>query len=357
MLKGLKILLAISAIMAWALPGFAQKPLKIGFVYVSPIGDAGWTYQHDLGRKAIEDTFGNKVSVSFVENVPEGADAERVIRSLVSKGHELIFTTSFGYMEPTLKVANSNPKVIFEHASGYKTAKNMGNYLPRFYEGRYLAGMVAGSMTKTNSIGYVAAFPIPEVVRGINAFTLGIKRTNPNATVKVIWVNSWFDPGKEREATETLLAQGSDVVTHHTDSTAVVQAANDKGKYAIGYHSDMKAHGPKAHLTAVVHNWEEYYVNAVKSVLNNTWKSKSVWYGIQEGMVSISPINPAVPKSVQDQVKKVEAQIKNGSFHPFSGPIKNQAGKTVLAKGKHLSDKELSGMDYYVQGVEGQLPK
>src|SRR6187401_2250164 len=245
------------------LPALAQtkagEPLKIGFVYVSPIGDAGWTFQHDTGRKEMEKALGAKVTTKYIESVPEGADAERVIRELAQSGHELIFTTSFGYMNPTIKVAQGCPKTHFEHATGYKSAKNVGTYNARFYEGRYLAGIVAGKMTKTNIAGYVAAFPIPEVVMGINAFMRGMRSANPKAELKVVWVNSWFDPGRESEAANTLIAQGADVVTHHTDSTAVVQAAEAKKVMAVAYHSDMSKYGPNAQITAVTHVWDKYY--------------------------------------------------------------------------------------------------
>jgi basic membrane protein A and related proteins len=335
----------------------AQEPLKIGFVYVSPIGDAGWTYQHDQGRKEMEKALGPKVTTKFVENVPEGADAERVIRELAASGNKLIFTTSFGYMNPTIKVAPQFPSVAFEHATGYKTAKNVGIYNARFYEGRYLCGIIAGKMTKTNVAGYVAAFPIPEVVQGINAFALGMRSVNPKAEVKVIWVNSWFDPGREREAAETLISQGADVLTHHTDSTAVVQAAEAKNVYAIAYHSDMSKYGAHAHLTAVTHQWGAYYTKAVQSVINGTWKPGNVWGGIKEGMIKMGPFNPVVPKDVQDLVNKTSAEIGAGKFHPFTGPIKDSDGKERLAAGKVMSDDVLSKMDYYVEGVQGKLPK
>src|ERR1700681_1611103 len=270
----------------------AQEPLKIGFVYVSPIGDAGWTYQHDQGRKEMEKALGAKVTTKFVENVPEGADAERVIRELAASGNKLIFTTSFGYMNPTIKVAPQFPSVAFGSARGYKTAKNVGIYNARFYEGRYLCGIIAGKMTKTNVAGYVAAFPIPEVVQGINAFALGMRSVNPKAEVRVIWVNSWFDPGREREAANTLISQGADVLTHHTDSTAVVQAAEAKKVYAIGYHSDMSKYGPTAHLTAVTHQWGAYYTRTVQDAIDGKWKPDNVWGGIKEKMIKMGPFNP-----------------------------------------------------------------
>ncbi|MET0733912.1 MAG: BMP family ABC transporter substrate-binding protein [Casimicrobiaceae bacterium] len=335
----------------------AQDPLKIAFVYVSPVGDAGWTFQHDQGRKEMEKALGAKVQTKFIENVPEGADAERVIRELAASGNKLIFTTSFGYMNPTEKVAKQFPAVTFEHATGYKMAKNLGIYNARFYEGRYLNGIVAGKMTKSNVAGYVAAFPIPEVVQGINAFTQGMRSVNPRAEVKVIWVNSWFDPGREREAANTLLSQGADVVTHHTDSTAVVQAAEEKGKYAFGYHSDMSKYGPKAHLSATTHQWGAFYTKTANEVIAGTWKPTSVWGGLKEGMIKLGPMNPAVPKDVVDLVTKAEKDIIAGTLHPFQGPLKDNAGKERVAAGKTMSDDELQKMDFYVAGVQGSLPK
>lgn len=333
-----------------------NEPLKIGFVYVSPIGDAGWTHQHDLGRQAMEKNLGGKVVTKYVENVPEGADAERVIRELAQSGNVLIFTTSFGYMNPTIKVAQQFPKNDFEHATGYKTAKNVGTYNARFYEGRYLAGIVAGKMTKSNVAGYVAAFPIPEVVMGINAFARGMRSVNPHAEVKVIWTNSWFDPGRESEAANTLVSQGADVLTHHTDSTAVVQAAEAKKVYSVAYHSDMTKYGPNSELTAVTHVWDKYYTDRAKAVLDGTWKPDNVWGGIKDGMIAMGPFGKMVPKDVQDQMKKAEADIASGKLHPFTGPMKDNEGKERLAAGKTISDADLSKMDYYVEGVQGKLP-
>jgi simple sugar transport system substrate-binding protein len=349
--------LAIGSALGFGGVAYAQEPLKIGFVYVSPIGDAGWTYQHDQGRKEMEKALGAKVTTKFVENVPEGADAERVIREFASSGSKLVFTTSFGYMNPTIKVAQQFPNNVFEHATGYKTAKNVGVYNARFYEGRYLCGVIAGKMTKTNTAGYVAAFPIPEVVQGINAFAQGMRSVNPKAEVKVIWVNSWFDPGREREAANTLLSQGVDVITHHTDSTAVVQAAEEKGKYAFGYHSDMSKYGPHAHLTATTHQWGAYYTKITQEVLAGTWKPINVWGGIKEGMIKLAPLNPAVPKDVAELVAAKEKDIAAGKLHPFQGPVKDNEGKERVAAGKTMGDEELSKMDFYVEGVQGKLPK
>jgi simple sugar transport system substrate-binding protein len=330
---------------------------KVGYVYVSPIGDAGWTYQHDLGRKQMETTLKGKVTTQYVENVPEGADAERVIREMAQSGCKVVFTTSFGYMNPTLKVAPTFPNTVFMHATGYKTGANVGQYNARFYEGRYLNGVIAGKMTKKNIAGYVAAFPIPEVLQGINAFTLGMKSVNPKAEVRVIWVNSWFDPGKEREAALTLISQGADMVTHHTDSTAVVQAAEEKGAYSFGYHSDMSKYGPKSQLTATTHVWGEFYTKTLNEVLAGTWKPGFVWGGFKDGMIKLAPMNAAVPKELQEQVKKLEDQIRTGKLHPFQGPVVDQDGKTILPAGKVMTDDEINKMNYYVQGVASKLPK
>ena len=335
----------------------AQEPLKVAFVYVSPVGDAGWTFQHDQGRKEMEKALGAKVQTKFVENVPEGADAERVIRELAASGNKLIFTTSFGYMNPTIKVAPQFPNTAFDHATGYKTAKNVGIYNARFYEGRYLNGIIAGKMTKSNVAGYVAAFPIPEVVQGINAFTQGMRSVNPNAEVKVIWTNSWFDPGREREAANTLISQGADVLTHHTDSTAVVQAAEEKGKYAFSYHSDMSKYGPKAQLSGTTHQWGAYYTKTAGEVIAGTWKPTSLWGGLKDGMIKLAPINAAVPKPVVNQVAQAEKDIIAGKLHPFQGPIKDNAGKERVAAGKSMSDDDMQKMDFYVVGVQGSLPK
>jgi simple sugar transport system substrate-binding protein len=348
---------AIAVLPAFALSpaASAADPLNIGFVYVSPIGEAGWTTQHDMGRKEMEKALGSKVKSKVVENVPEGADAERVIRDLAQQGNKLIFTTSFGYMNPTLKVAKQFPDVKFVHLTGYKTAANVATVNARFYEGRYLAGVLAGKMTKTNVAGYVAAFPIPEVLQGINAFTRGMRSVNPAAEVKVIWVNSWFDPGKERDAAITLIGQNADVVTHHTDSTAIVQAAEEKNKFAVAYHSDMKKFGPKAQIGAVTHHWGNYYTKAAQEVIDGKWKSTSVWGGIKDGMVKLEGIGAAVPADVKQLVAAKEKEIVAGTLTPFAGPVKDNEGKVRLEKGP-MTDDALNKMDYYVEGVAGKLP-
>jgi basic membrane protein A len=331
------------------------EPLRVGFVYVSPVGDAGWTAQHNAGRLAMETALGDKVKTSYVEKVPEGADAERVIRDLAQQGNKLIFTTSFGFMNPTLKVAEEFPNVRFEHATGYKTAANVNTYNARFYEGRYLAGIVAGRMSKTGTLGYVAAFPIPEVLQGINAYTLGARSVNPKVQVRVVWVNSWYDPGKERDAAITLMGQGADVVTHHTDSTATVAAAEEKGKMAIAYHSDMRKFGPNAQLAAVTHHWGDYYTARAKAVMDGTWKVAPIWGGIQEGFIKLEGLSEKLPAELVEAVKKREDEIRAGTFHPFTGPIKTNEGKDVIASGA-LTDEQLGKMDYYVAGVVGRVP-
>jgi len=332
------------------------EPLKVGFVYVSPIGDAGWTTQHNRGREQMQAALGEQVTTSFVEKVPEGADAERVIRDLAAQGHKLIFTTSFGFMNPTLKVAEEFPEVKFEHATGYKSAANVGTYNVRFYEGRYAAGVLAGRMTRTNTLGYVGAFPIPEVLQGINAFTLGARSVNPKAQVRVIWVNSWYDPGKERDAANALIGQGADIITHHTDSSAAVAAAEEKGKMAIAYHSDMSRFGPKAQLAAVTHHWGEYYTKTAQSVLDGNWKPGNIWGGMKDGMIKVEAFNESVPKDIVEQVEARAAAIRAGEFHPFTGPIASNDGKEIAAKAVVLTDEQLGRMDFYVAGVVGKVP-
>ena len=346
------VVLMPAVAMAAAAP--AAAPLNVGFVYISPIGDAGWTTQHDQARKEMEKALGSKITTKYVENVPESADAERVIRDLAQTGSKLVITTSFGYMNPTLKVAKQFPNVKFIHLTGYKTAVNVANTNARFYEGRYLAGVLAAKMSKSHVAGYVAAFPIPEVLQGVNAFTRGMRSVDPKAEVKVVWVNSWFDPGKERDAAITLIGQGADVVTHHTDSTAVVQAAEEKGKYAIAYHSDMKKYGPKAQLAAVTHHWGAYYTKQAQAVIDGTWKTSSTWGGIKDGMVKLEGINSSVPAEVKQFVAAREKELVAGSLNPFTGPIKDNDGKVRLEKGV-LDDAALSKMDYFVEGVAGKV--
>ncbi|THF60958.1 BMP family ABC transporter substrate-binding protein [Pseudothauera rhizosphaerae] len=352
------LLSASAAALAAALPGslLAQEATRIGFVYVSPIGDAGWTFQHDLARKELEAALGSKVQTKYVENVAEGADAERVIREFAASGHRIVFATSFGYMNYVERVARQFPQVTFLHATGYKSGKNFGHYNARFYEGRYLTGVIAGRMSKSKVLGYVAAFPIPEVLQGINAFTLGAKSVNPDVEVRVIWVNAWYDPGKEREAAMTLISQGADIVTQHTDSTAVVQAAEERGVHAFGYHSDMSKYGPKAHLTATTHHWGDFYTKTVNEVLAGTWKPAGVWGGFKDDMVRLAPLNPAIPAPVRDEVAALQDKLRTGGFHPFTGPIVDQAGKERLSAGAVMDDVALGKMDFFVQGVASRLP-
>lgn len=331
---------------------FAAEPTKVGFVYVGPVGDHGWTHGHDLGRKAVEAKFGDKVKTTFVENVAEGPDAERVIRQLASSGHQLIFTTSFGYMNPTLKVAKQFPKVHFEHATGYKTAKNVSVYNARFHQGRAVIGTIAGHMSKSGVAGYIASFPIPEVVMGINAFTLAAQKVNPDFKTKVVWVNSWYDPGKESDATKTLIDQGADMITQHTDSPAPLQVAENRGVFGFGQASDMKAYAPRAQLTSIIDDWSDYYIQRTRDVMDGKWKSHNIWQGMKEGMVKIAPYGDAITGAARDAAENVRKGITDGSMHAFAGPIKNQKGEEVLAAGKRLDDGQMASMDWYVEGVQ-----
>ena len=338
------------------LSSVSHAETKVGFVYVGPIGDHGWTYQHDRARLAVEKALGNKVKTTFVESVKEGPDSERVIRQLASSGHELIFTTSFGFMNPTLKAAKKFGNVKFEHATGYKQAKNVGTYSARFYEGRYIAGVIAGKVSKTNKIGYVASFPIPEVVRGINAFMLGARSVNPKMSISVVWVNSWYDPGKEGDAAKALIDQGADIITQHTDSPAPLQVAENRGVKGFGQASDMIKFAPKAQLSAIVNNWGAYYVEQTKAMMNGSWKSQDVWYGLKEGMVEMAPYTN-MSSDAAALAKKTEEAIRSGDLHPFTGPIKDQSGKLVVEAGKIADAGMLLGMNFYVEGVQGSLPK
>jgi len=334
----------------------AADPLKVGFVYVGPIGDHGWTYQHEEGRKALVAKLGDKVETTYVENVAEGADAERVIRNMAKGGYDLIFTTSFGYMNPTAKVAKQFPKVTFEHATGYKQDKNLGTYLSRSYEGRYVGGFLAAKMTKSHKIGYIASFPIPEVIRDINAIQLALNTYDPQAEIKVVWVNSWFDPGKEADAANALIDQGVDVVFQHTDSPAPIQAAERRGVYSVGYASDMAHFGPKAVLTSIVNNWGPHYIQAAEGVMAGTWKPQDYWGGLAEDTLQL-PISDLVPADVKAEAQAIIARIKSGEFHPFTGPIKDQSGALKLADGVVATNADLAGMNYYVEGLKAELPK
>jgi basic membrane protein A len=331
-------------------------PLKIAFIYVGPVGDGGWTFAHDNGRKAVEKEFGDKVVTSFVEGVPEAADAERVFRDKVGDGTKLIFGTTFGYMESMLKVAADAKDVKFEHATGYKTAENMRTYDSRTYEGAYMAGVIAGAMTKSNTLGVVGSIPIPEVIRNINSFTMGAQSVNPKVKTKVVWVNEWFNPPKETEAATALINGGADVLMQNTDSPAVLKTAQEKGKRAFGWDSDMTAYGPKAHLGSAIINWAPYYTKATREALEGKWSTGKSWWGVKEGAIDFVSIAADVPADVKDKVEKVKAGLKDGSFVIWKGPIVDNTGKTVLEKDKPADDEWLGGVKFFVKGVEGKVP-
>jgi len=346
-----------AGILAAGLAGAAQAadPLKVGFIYVGPVGDHGWSYRHDQGRQAIEAALGDKVKTTFVESVKEGPDAERVVQQLASSGHKLIFTTSFGYMNATVKVAKRNPGVMFEHATGYKRSANLSTYAARFYEGRYVSGVIAGKMSKSNIVGYVASFPIPEVVRGINSFLLGAHSVNPNIKIKVVWVNSWYDPGKEGDAAKALIDQGADIITQHTDSPAPLQVAQNRGVHGFGQASDMIKFAKNAQLTSIVDNWDGYYIARAKAVMDGTWKSGDTWGGFHAGMVKMAPFTN-MPDDVAKLAQETVDAISSGKLHPFTGPIKNQKGEIVIKAGETASDDMLLGMNFYIQGIDDTLP-
>ena len=338
------------------LPAQAAEPLKIGFVYVSPVGQAGWTFQHEQGRQAMQRALGSQVASRFVETVPEGADAERVMRDLASQGHTLIFATSFGYLEPALRVAADFSAVNFEHAGGYKTSPNLNTYNARFYEGRWLAGWLAGKTSKSGVAGYVAGFPVPEVVQGINAFALGMREANPKASVRVLWLNTWFDPPKEREAALALVGAGADVLTHHSGSAAVPQAAEEKGVQLVAYQSDMRAQAPNAQLAAVTADWGDHYTRVAQSVLAGRWRAQPVWGGIRDGLVKLSGVSPAVPPALRKELAAREQALVAGKAGPFVGRLVDQAGVVRQERGT-LADADIARMDWFVQGVSGTLPR
>ena len=345
-----------SAVAPAAAPAPAAPPLKIAFAYVGPVGDAGWTFAHDKARKAVEAEFGAKVSTSFVENVPEAADAERVIRDMVAQDVRLVFGTTFGYMQPMLKVAADAKAVKFEHATGYKTAPNLRTYDSRTYEGAYMVGVIAGGMTKTNVLGVVASIPIPEVIRNIDAFTLGAQSVNPAVTTRVVWVNKWFDPPKEGEGAQALLDGGADVLMQNTDSSAVLQAAEKAGKYGFGWDSDMQKFGPSAHLASAVIDWAPYYKKAVKDVLDGTWKTEQTWWGVAQGAIDVVSVSDKVPAPIKDKLATVKRGLGDGSFAIWKGPITDQAGKEVVAASQVADDNFLHAINFYVKGVQGELP-
>ncbi len=345
---------ALAALMT--APALAQdEPLKVGFVYVGPVGDNGWTFQHNEGRLAVEEEFGDRVETSFVENVAESSDSERVIRQMAESGHDLIFTTSFGFMNPTVKVAAQFPDVKFEHATGYKRADNVSTYAARFYEGRYIIGQIAGEISESGTVGYIASYPIPEVIRGINSFMLGAQSVNPDIEVKIIWVNSWFDPGKESDAASALIDQGADVITQHTDSPAPMQVAERRGVKAFGQASDMAEFGPTAQVTSIIDDWSPYYIARVNAALDGTWTSTDTWGGLADGEVVMAEY-ANIPADVAERAAATEEAIRSGELHPFAGPITNQAGEEVVAEGEVLSDGDLLGMNYYVAGIDDSVP-
>ena len=333
----------------------AEAKTKACWVYVGSIGDFGWTYEHNQGRLAVEKELGDKVDTAYVENVPE-ADSERAIERLARDGCNIIFTTSFGFMEPTLKVAAKFPDVKFEHATGYKTAENVTTYNAKFHEGRYVIGQIAAKMSKTGTAGYIVSFPIPEVVMGINSFMLGAQSINPDFKVKIVWANTWYDPGKEADAAKVLFSQGADIIVQHTDSTAPLQVAEEQGKQGFGQASDMIKFAPKAQLTAIVDHWAPYYVRRVNDVINGTWKSQSSWDGMAEGTVQIAPFTN-MPEDVAKMAGETAEAIKTGKLHPFTGPITKQDGTVVGEAGKPLPDGDILGMNWYVKGIDDQLPQ
>lgn len=339
-----------------AAPAAKPEPLKISFAYVGPVGDGGWSFAHDQARKKLEAEFGDKIQTSYVESVPEGPDAERVLRDMVTQGNKLVFGTTFGYMDVMQKLGGEFKDVKFEHATGYKTSENVRTYDSRTYEGAYLAGIIAGGMTKTGTLGVVGSVPIPEVIRNINSFTLGAQSVNPKIKTKVVWVNEWFSPPKETEAATSLINGGADVLFQNTDSPAVLKTAEEKGKRAFGWDSDMTAYGPKAHLGSAIINWAPYYIKATKDVLDGTWATGQSWWGVKEGAIDLVSIAEDVPAEIKAKVEEAKAGLKDGSFVIWKGPIADNAGKSVLEKDAAADDKFLTGINFYVQGVEGKVP-
>ena len=351
-------LLATAAVaLGLATTAMAQDKTKVGFIYVGPIGDGGWTYEHDKGRLAVEAHFGDKVETVYQESVPEGADAERAITQMALQGADLIFTTSFGYMEPTLAVAGKFPNVKFEHATGFKTAPNLSTYSARFYEGRAVQGHIAGKMTKSNIIGYIASFPIPEVIRGINSAYIHARKVNPDVEFKIIWAYTWFDPAKEADAATALIEQGADVILQHTDSTAPQAAAEKAGNViTFGQASDMAEYAPMPRVSSIIDNWAPYYIARTQAVMDGTWESVQTWDGIGPGMVGIGEISSAVPEDVKAEALALKEALASGSYHPFTGPLKKQDGSDWLADGETADDGTLLGMNFYVEGITGDIP-
>lgn len=351
-----KFFLTIPSIILLYSGAFAAD-LKVGFVYVGPPGDFGWTYQHDQGRKAVERAFGDRVETTFAENVPEGADAERVMTQMALSGHDMIFATSFGYMDPVINVAAKFPDVKFEHATGYRRAENVSTYSARFYEGRTVIGHIAGKMTKTNVVGYIASYPIPEVVRGINAAYLAAKAANPDVEFKIVWVFTWFDPAKEADAANALIDQGADVIMAHTDSPSPLTVAEERGVYAFGQASDMLQFGPNARLGSIIDDWDPYYIARVQAALDGTWESTDTWDGLAPGMAALGGFSDKIPMSVRAEAMALAIGISGGRIHSFTGPINRQDGTPWLAAGEIADDGTLLGMNFYVEGIEGDIPQ
>ncbi|WP_306115758.1 MULTISPECIES: BMP family ABC transporter substrate-binding protein [unclassified Roseovarius] len=357
-MKLTNLLTSVALAMGLATGTLAQDKTKVGFIYVGPIGDGGWTYEHDKGRLAVEEHFGDAVETVYQESVPEGADAERAITQMALQGADLIFTTSFGYMEPTLSVAGKFPDVKFEHATGYKTAPNMSVYSARFYEGRAVQGHIAGKMTKSNIIGYIASFPIPEVIRGINSAYIHAKKVNPDVEFKIIWAYTWFDPAKEADAATALIEQGADVILQHTDSTAPQAAAEKAGNViTFGQASDMGEYAPLPRVSSIIDNWAPYYIARTQAVIDGSWETVNTWDGISTGMVEIGEISDAVPADVKEEALAMVKAIGAGEYHPFTGPLKKQDGSDWLAEGEVADDGTLAGMNFYVEGLEGDIPQ
>jgi basic membrane protein A and related proteins len=332
-----------------------EEPLNVAFVYIGIPGDLGWTYEHDRGRKFMEEKLGDKVETTFIENVPEGPDAARIIRQYAQKGTDMVFATSFGYMDPMFEVAQEFPDVYFEHCSGYKTADNMSTYFGRMYQARYLSGLVAGKFTEVNKIGYVAAFPIPEVIRGINAFARGVRKVNPDAVIKVVWTNTWYDPVKEREAAVALLDEGVDIITQHQDTTEPQKAAQERGMLSVGYDSDMGKFVGDSVLVSPIWNWGPYYTEVAEDAINGTWKSSSYWGGLKEGVVMLSDFSEKVPADIRDMVADEKERIVSGEWDVFWGPLKNQKGEMILKDGEKMNDGDMLNMGFFIEGVEGKL--
>ena len=356
-MKLTKLLTTAAVALGLATTAMASEKTKVGFVYVGPVGDGGWTYEHDQGRKAVVAEFGDEVETTYVESVPEGADAERVITQMALQGADLIFTTSFGYMDPTINVAKKFPDVKFEHATGYKTADNVSVYSARFYEGRAVQGVIAGRMTKSNVIGYIASFPIPEVIRGINSAYIHAKKVNPDIQFKIIWAYTWFDPAKEADAAKALIEQGADVILQHTDSTAPQAAAQAAGNViTFGQASDMSEYAPLPRVSSIIDDWAPYYIARTRAVMDGTWESASTWDGIGAGMVGIGEISDAVPADVKAEALALKDSLASGEYHAFTGPLNKQDGSPWLAEGETADDGTLAGMNFYVEGIEAEIP-